>query len=278
MPREARMAASDAAAMPFPSEETTPPVTNTNLVMGDKFWKFAVYTNCSCDTNACSTAWNNGSPLDRRRRLGQRPLQSFAGTLAPHEREHRIDCRCLRRPGDKRTHRHHDLRRLEVVLCGNGLDRRPDRFARPVDGFKPSREIRQSRAHRRIQLGGKFLLYRFNPRCLAIEILGLPGHLRERLSSVAQQDSDIGQARSARQINARDELEKRAEMPGKVLGRKPLDVLLIPPLEFFEIEARRRWMHMRDVEPLDELLAGEDLVGAVRPAAARERVDRSEEH
>ena len=33
-PREARIAASDAAAMPFPSEETTPPVTNTNLGMG----------------------------------------------------------------------------------------------------------------------------------------------------------------------------------------------------------------------------------------------------
>src|SRR6478609_7688361 len=28
------MAASDAAAMPFPNEETTPPVTNTNLVIG----------------------------------------------------------------------------------------------------------------------------------------------------------------------------------------------------------------------------------------------------
>src|SRR5512132_2796028 len=36
-PRLVRMAASDAAAMPLPSEETTPPVTNTNLVMGDKF-------------------------------------------------------------------------------------------------------------------------------------------------------------------------------------------------------------------------------------------------
>src|SRR6185295_1793518 len=33
-PREARIAARDAAAMPFPSEETTPPVTNTNLVIG----------------------------------------------------------------------------------------------------------------------------------------------------------------------------------------------------------------------------------------------------
>ena len=43
MPREARIAASDAAAMPFPSEETTPPVTKTNLVMGDKSRKFAFY-------------------------------------------------------------------------------------------------------------------------------------------------------------------------------------------------------------------------------------------
>src|SRR6188472_3363518 len=33
-PREVRIAASDAAAMPFPNEETTPPVTNTNLVIG----------------------------------------------------------------------------------------------------------------------------------------------------------------------------------------------------------------------------------------------------
>ena len=32
-PRPSRMAPSEAAAMPFPNEETTPPVTNTNLVM-----------------------------------------------------------------------------------------------------------------------------------------------------------------------------------------------------------------------------------------------------
>ena len=32
-PRASRMAPSEAAAMPFPNEETTPPVTNTNLVM-----------------------------------------------------------------------------------------------------------------------------------------------------------------------------------------------------------------------------------------------------
>src|SRR5881628_2941643 len=45
MPREARIAAREAAAMPFPSEETTPPVTNTNLVIGDKFRKFVFYRN-----------------------------------------------------------------------------------------------------------------------------------------------------------------------------------------------------------------------------------------
>jgi hypothetical protein len=37
--------------MPFPSEETTPPVTNTNLVMGDKFWKLLFYPKVSPGTN-----------------------------------------------------------------------------------------------------------------------------------------------------------------------------------------------------------------------------------
>src|SRR5438128_11918670 len=51
MPREARIAARDEAAMPFPSEETTPPVTNTNLVMGDKFRKLLFYPKLVRHTN-----------------------------------------------------------------------------------------------------------------------------------------------------------------------------------------------------------------------------------
>src|SRR5450755_3791149 len=51
MPREARIAARDAAAMPFPNEETTPPVTKTNLVMDDKSWKLLVYRNTPAGTN-----------------------------------------------------------------------------------------------------------------------------------------------------------------------------------------------------------------------------------
>src|SRR3954453_12635534 len=43
MPRGARTAANEGAGMPFPNEETTPPVTKTNLVMGDKFRKFVFY-------------------------------------------------------------------------------------------------------------------------------------------------------------------------------------------------------------------------------------------
>src|SRR5438309_8444489 len=35
MPRDSRIAAREAAAMPFPREETTPPVTKTYLVMAD---------------------------------------------------------------------------------------------------------------------------------------------------------------------------------------------------------------------------------------------------
>src|SRR5271167_3109490 len=79
MPREARIAARDAAAMPFPSEETTPPVTNTNLVMGDKFRKFLVYPNRPPGTN-------------RRRELrDQSPPQAFEGALPADEREHGVD-------------------------------------------------------------------------------------------------------------------------------------------------------------------------------------------
>jgi hypothetical protein len=34
MPRDSRIAAREAAAIPLPREDTTPPVTNTYLVMG----------------------------------------------------------------------------------------------------------------------------------------------------------------------------------------------------------------------------------------------------
>src|SRR5258708_30229455 len=106
IPREARIAARDEAAMPFPSEETTPPVTNTNLVIGDKFRKFQVYMNRSRCTNRESL------------RTGAREAacEPFDRSLATHEREHCVDRGCLRGARYQRAHRHHHLWRLELVL------------------------------------------------------------------------------------------------------------------------------------------------------------------
>src|SRR5947207_2010641 len=66
MPREARIAAREAAAMPFPREETTPPVTNTNLVMGDKFRKLLVYRNGLARTNRRRSAGLAAALRDER--------------------------------------------------------------------------------------------------------------------------------------------------------------------------------------------------------------------
>src|SRR5690606_10222250 len=52
-PRDSRIAASEAAAMPLPREETTPPVTNTYLVMSGlaRVWRAAA-GNLNCSRNA----------------------------------------------------------------------------------------------------------------------------------------------------------------------------------------------------------------------------------
>src|SRR6185295_2103153 len=53
MLRDSRIAASEAAAIPFPRLETTPPVTNTYLVIYAKLSvKAGVYRNRLCLTNA----------------------------------------------------------------------------------------------------------------------------------------------------------------------------------------------------------------------------------
>src|SRR5512135_1696963 len=116
-PREARIAASDAAAMPFPREETTPPVTNTNLVMGGQFRKLVFYRN-------------------RRRVPSASDLQSRsdarARCIATDEFQHGVDRRRLERSRDQHAQRHHHLRGLEAVACRRRLERSADHLARPV--------------------------------------------------------------------------------------------------------------------------------------------------
>src|SRR6476659_7624654 len=85
-PREVRIAARDAAAMPFPREETTPPVTKTNLVMGDKFRKLPFYLNRWSRTNDA-------------RLPGKPAAQAVDRVLASEECQHRVDRRGLRFAG-----------------------------------------------------------------------------------------------------------------------------------------------------------------------------------
>src|ERR1700693_4040528 len=97
MPREARIAARDAAAMPFPREETTPPVTKTNLVMDDKSRKFLFYRNTSFGTNLesdCGDASRRFTPsglVVRAWRQSKAGLDARANGLATKQCQHRVD-------------------------------------------------------------------------------------------------------------------------------------------------------------------------------------------
>src|SRR5215467_9724257 len=164
MPREARIAASDAAAMPFPREETTPPVTNTNLVMGDKFWKFIFYITGSLRTNQSSMG-----------RVGRNTRKALSRSLSTHQRQHGIDGRRLLRACDGNAHCHHYLRRLEAVFRGSRFDRRANRLAGPVDRLEHPEKLGQRRAHGLLR--SEFFLNLFCSWRNAIEVFGFLGHL-----------------------------------------------------------------------------------------------------
>src|SRR5712691_9070315 len=119
MPREASIAARDAAAMPFPREETTPPVTKTNFVMDDKSRKFLFYRNTSCGTNLksdCGEASRRFTPswrVVRAWRGSKAGLDARTHSLATKKRQYRVDSRALRHARDQRAHGHHNLWRLQ---------------------------------------------------------------------------------------------------------------------------------------------------------------------
>src|SRR5688572_13177967 len=74
IPRDSRIAAREAAAIPFPRLETTPPVTNTYLVISAKLSvKAGVYRKPAKPTN-CSALRELGPAAEmlQRLRIGQR--------------------------------------------------------------------------------------------------------------------------------------------------------------------------------------------------------------
>src|SRR5204862_4932706 len=90
MPRDSRIAAREAAAMPFPREETTPPVTKTYLVIylgRVGMWEF---------TRDCHAAQTHSTQADSRfpRGAGCKIAYSAASSETPDEMS--LDCACVR--------------------------------------------------------------------------------------------------------------------------------------------------------------------------------------
>src|SRR4051812_13624704 len=153
MPREARTAANEAAAMPFPNEETTPPVTKTNLVMGDKFRKFVFYwkpaiwptiaAGFACPYRAL---WSHGDS-----EAGGQPRSR---RVATEERQDGVDRRRFLRGAHQHAHGHHDLRGFQLVPRGRRLHRGDDGFARPVERREFAQQFIERRAIRGVHLLG----------------------------------------------------------------------------------------------------------------------------
>src|SRR5438093_9552914 len=86
-PRDSRIAASDAAAMPLPSEDTTPPVTKTNLVIAFStrsarvLWWYSAIIGKGCFVIPAKAGTQRVPlSLDPRLRGGD---ESFAGVTTP---------------------------------------------------------------------------------------------------------------------------------------------------------------------------------------------------
>ena len=291
-PREARIAASDAAAMPFPNEETTPPVTNTNLGMGDKVPEIRHSTGTRRAHAAAITRQPRSVRREarlsdaRRRRRGATTGRLRCAPLAQPARRAPAASRARvvsrpssastasiagvsRVPHDEHAQRHHHLRRLQRVLRRGGLDRGADRLARPLDGREFGRELGQRRPVAVVDVLGDRLGRGMRRR---VEVVRGVGHLGERRDPVAQQHRDRPGGRSRARVEP-GALEVRREAPTELGLGQPLHVLLVHPLELVGVESRRRGTDRVEVEPRDELLAREDLVVAVRPAEPREEVD-----
>src|SRR6185437_8965458 len=220
MPREVRIAASDAAAMPFPNEETTPPVTKTNLVMGDKFRKFPFYPNLWSRTNdvLCESA-----------------AQAFDRALTADERQHGVDRRGLRFAGDQSPCRHHELRGFQAALCGDRLDRRTDRLAGPVGALERRQKLGQGGSDGIGHHLGELDRDVCRVRRVRVEVVRGIGHFRQRRRSVAQQLGDACRRRAGCDVEP-GTFEKRSQPPAELIRRETLDVLVINPRQLVRIE------------------------------------------
>ena len=199
-PREARIAASDAAAMPFPSEETTPPVTNTNLVMGAKVPEIRHFTG----TAACATK-RGPRPRCVRCSLRRRDPAAIrvARRVAAEQRQHGVDRRRLRRAADQHAQRHHHLRRLRARASrAPALSARRSPRASTSSAANALRELGQRRP---VAASTRSAIASGAGSRRRVEVVRGVRHLGQRRDAVAQQHRDArrGRARASGSSPAR---------------------------------------------------------------------------
>ena len=249
--------------MPFPSEETTPPVTKTNLVMGGKFRKLVFYRNRRRTTNRASGFASARVLRDARARR-----------VAPEQRQHRVDGRRLAafpRPAPAAA----------IITCA-GL--RPWRAAAALIAAPIASRVQSDRRELRVQLGQR----RRGPiRSRARRPAPGPRRPAPHRSSarrrpfptsgryaVTQQRRDrAGRGTVPPDRGPRARERERGASPELRASGNRFMCSWFTHLQLVGVEAPRRRLTARQVEPGDELVAREDLVVAVRPAQAREIVD-----
>ena len=96
-------------------------------------------------------------------------------------------------------------------------------------------------------------------------------HFLQRLHAIAQRDHHIHCGRTGSEVVAGG-----AQMPiqvrGHFIGRIVLQILLVEPAQFFDVEACGRLIHVLDLEQRHEFLARKDFLITVRPAQPRQIV------
>ena len=141
-PRDARIAASDAAAMPFPSEETTPPVTKTNLVMASQVPEIRILPEPSAPPRESRRA----STRPRAIRSESRAVIRASVVVAAQQRQHASIAGVCACPATSA--------RSAIITCGGftpccrrgGLDRGAERLARPLERRELAVRARSSAA------------------------------------------------------------------------------------------------------------------------------------
>ena len=273
--------------MPFPREETTPPVTNTNLVMGDRFRKSRILPEARRRQSRRHGVGTVGSAHAATAvSAARRPRADADGPLGPGRRARR---RGARPPSSRASNASTasiagvsrvpaTSTRIGIITCGGfrpwraaaALSAAPMRFARPLE----RRELACSSCSAGRLASSSVLRERSGDRMRrGVEIVRGVGHFGQRGDAVAQQRRDRLRApdpsAGSRPARARYGTRRR---PSSSSSRR----FICSSLTQRSLSGSKRpgdEDRPARSNQAEKLLAAEDLVVAVRPAEPREVVD-----